>query len=310
MGAGTALWLHNFFSNGPLHSSADELSGDKNDIKRVSTQCLNSSAGKRLVSRQEAVVMCAELPFTLCSETIETVSISNSKRLRQAGDDGDNKTFVEEYTRRPNQHMYMSLHEYFNFKKNLSRHHSDYDDFVPGSGAKGKTIIPHFCGLRGYPTYPLTAEYSHHSLIVYRPWGVYPTKDDDIIKQFQEFLKSPDCPDSCMMQYERVLNRYIDKMVHAYPKASFVDHRGNPIDPEDADMMQLCGLADQNTKVIDDYDTQLLKSIPKGVDYKWDSKPMVSPDRLWTLYLNMIPSELLFLYCRAVTLCLIYGCRP
>lgn len=273
--SGTQLTLFHVYV---VPISADELSGDINDIKRVSTQCLNSCAGKRLVSRQEAVVMCAELPFTLCSETIETVSISNSKRLRQAGDDGDDKTFIDEYKRRPNQHLHMSLHEYFGFRKNRSG--SQYNLFDSDHSSKVKTIIPHFCGLHGYPTYPLTAEYAHHSLIVYRPWSIYPSKDKDIIQHFELFLKSQDCPDSCMMQYERVLNRYIDKTVHAYPKASFVDHRGNPVDPEDADLMQLCGLADMTTNVIDDYDTKLLKSMPKGQDYKWDSAPEVGAAQL------------------------------
>ena len=69
-------------------------------------------------------------------------------------------------------------------------------------------------------------------------------------------------------------------ITHYHPKSSIVDHSGNLLSDEDAELIKLLGLADRNN-VVDDYDTQLLKSLPKGLDYKWCQPPLlVSGERL------------------------------
>lgn len=262
--------------------SAEEITGDINDVKRLSTQCLNSTLGKRLISKQEAVVMTSDLPFTVCTETVETVPISNSKVLQYAGEEHENKKFIERYRTRLARYKDLSLHEYFDFVRNpADKCRMRTQNSVEENTEKRKrknVIIPYFSGVNGYPVYPVSEEYARHCIIVYKPWSkVYPTGLDWIV-EFESFLVSGQCPTSCAMAYDRVRIRYYDKMTGYNPKSSNVDHSGNTVDDDDMDLMELCGLAD-SAKVITDHDTALFKGLHRGVDYPWDKDAMVSSVR-------------------------------
>lgn len=269
--------VSSLFCNSYLRS--EELTGDINDVKRLSTQCLNSTAGKRLISKQEAVCMTAELPFTSCTETIETVPISNSTVLRYAGEEQENKKFIERYRIRPHKFSNLSMHLYFDLVKNPTENRrTSTQNSVEERKEKRKrkkTIIPFFSGLGGYPSYPPTEAYARHSIIVHKAWRTDYPVGLDWIAEFEAFVLSDHCPASLLMEYDRVKIRYYDQMTGYNPKASMVDHTGNSVDDEDMDLMELCGLADSKKKVTD-YDTQLVRSLPRGTDFKWDKAPVVS----------------------------------
>ena len=258
--------------------SSEELTGDINDVKRLSTQCLNSTAGKRLISKQEAVCMTAELPFTACTETIETVPISNSTLLRYAGDEHENKKFIERYRIRPLKFKNMSLHLYFDLVKNRTgkeeRSTQNSLEERKEKRKRKKTIIPFFSGLGGYPSYPPTEAYARHCVIVHKPWRKDYPIGLDWMSEFEAFVLSDECPASLLMEYDRVKIRYYDQMTGYNPKASVVDHSGNAADDEAMDLMELCGLANSKKKVTE-YDTQLVQSLPRGMDHKWDNPPLV-----------------------------------
>lgn len=242
----------------------EEVTGDRGDVRRLVQKCLNQSAAKRLISKQEAVVMLGDLPLVTCSETIDTVSISNSKILRASGETSDNKTFVEKYKRRHEELLHMSLYDFYHHVKNNPHE-------LEKRG--GKHMIPNFVGINGTAKYPVTDDYARSTLVVYRAWSTYPS-DLDWKEEFESFIRGRSCPPSCRMAYERVMRRYIDKMTHYDPKAQYVDHSRNPLAEDDRDLLLLSGLGTE--PVEQDSDTALLKSLPRGHNYNWGREPSVS----------------------------------
>ena len=239
---------------------AEDITGDKEDVKRVCKHIMNKTAARRLISKQEAMVLLGELDLVLCSDTVETVSISNSATLRQADEAHVDKTFITNYTKRTRNYSDLSLREFFHLQKN-----SD-----PKTGKK-KEIIPHFVGVSGLPTFPVTESYARHTLIVYKPWTKYPSRGE-WITEFDEFINSPNCPPSAKLGYERVMCRHYDKMTHYEVKSTSVDHTSNPVSSEDADLIALTGLG--NPKETDAETVSFLK-MDKGLDFKWDKEPVV-----------------------------------
>ncbi len=240
--------------------------GDSSDIKRVCKQVMNKTVSKRIISKQEACVLLGELDLVQCTESIYSISISNSKTIR-VNDSTDTSlrngpryhSFVDEYKHRPINCEHLSLDKYFHYKNN--------------SDPAKKTIIPNFVGVNGAPKYPVTHDYARHTLIVHKPWRTYPSPQTNWIQEFETFIHSPECPLGARMGYERVMRRYIDRMTHYEPKASTVDHSANPITPDDNDLMVMLGLKHE-----DDYDeeTAMFKNMQRGYEYEWDRPPKVN----------------------------------
>ena len=239
---------------------AEDITGDKDDIKRVCKHIMNKTAARRLISKQEAMVLLGELDLVLCSDTVETVSISNSKTLRQADEAHVDKTFINSYRKRSCSYLCLSLRDFFNLRKNLDT-----------KTRNKKEIIPHFVGVSGLPAFPVTESYARHTLIVYKAWTTYPSKGE-WIAEFDEFINSPDCPPSAKIGYERVMCRHYDKMTHYEVKSTSVDHTHNPVSPEDAELIALTGLG--NPKETDAETVSLLK-MDKGIEFEWDKDPVV-----------------------------------
>ena len=114
--------------------------------------------------------------------------------------------------------------------------------------------------------------YARHVLIVYQPWFVYPVGDVDHRPEFEDFIQSRYCPKSCRMTYDRVLQRFIDKTVFVEPKNKEVDHSGNPISPEDEELIRLIGLGHVEHM---DYDSAILKSLKRGLEFDWNKPAKV-----------------------------------
>lgn len=244
--------------------AAEDISGNREEIQRIAKQAMNKSAAKRLISKQEAMVLLAELPLTQCTESIETVSINNSTQLRVSASTSRDKRITSEYAKRPASMENMSLHAYFV----KDRNHNPAKKRRNGD----KYIIPNFTGLSGTPTYPVTESYARHSMIVYCPWRTYPS-GMEWIKEFDRFVNSPTCPTSCRIAYERVMQRHYDKMTGYEPKSKSGDHTMNVVDIEDLAIITLAGSKDRAEF---DADTLMLKSLERGLEYKWDQEPQVS----------------------------------
>jgi len=244
--------------NRDLIMASEDFTGDKADVVRICKQAMNKCASKRLISKQEAMVLLADLPLTLCTEGFECVSLTHSQQVSLKGEIRDDKKFISQYAGRASSLEEMCLHDYFHHIKNPSE--------------KERHIIPNFIGITGTPQFPVTSDYARHSLIVYMPWREYP-KEMDWIPEFERFIQTDKCPVSAKMAYERAMHRYYDKMQHYEPKASSPDHSGNTLSPESQELLELVGLHGNEAT---DYDDALLRSMDYGKDFEWDEPPVVS----------------------------------
>ena len=255
------------------------------DVERVFKQISNKQAGKRLISRQEAMVLLSDLDLFTCSETIENVSISKSVRIRKDATTpkSNYKKFIDEYEDRPNEFDNYSLEQYFN-----------YDQSTKVKKGK-KLVIPNFVGVNGYPMFPLTYGYARHILIVNKPWRTYPISDHPITEA-QTFLQSEECPQSVRIPYMRAVSRHTTKMTFYEPKAQSGDHSKNPVSDEDMMTMLLYGLKG-NADDIDDFDEATLKKMQMGKDFNWGKPPKVSCgvnfSQSYLLPMNLSQSHLL-----------------
>ena len=240
------------------------MSGDQADVKRVVKEVMNYSSIRRMISKQEASLLLAELHLNLCSEGIQNVSIAQSKRLRDNSEAGVDKTLVSKYGKRTGRFLNMSLKEYY---------HAVNNSDIKVQARKGRQVIPHFMGVNGSPKFPVTDSYARHVLTVDRPWLIYPKKMD-WKAEFENYRKSTYFPRSARLNYERVMQRYYKNLTHYEAKATRVDHSKNEMSQEDMDTLTLFGL--QHNGDVKDYDTALLKRLDRGLTHEWDSPAKVS----------------------------------
>jgi hypothetical protein len=99
-------------------NAQDEM-GNVQDVKRLARKVLNQASKNRVVSKQEAICQLVGLPLWSCSEAFQNVSLSGSIRL--ASEKESRTTFLAEYARRSPELHFMSLHQYFHHKHNVTR---------------------------------------------------------------------------------------------------------------------------------------------------------------------------------------------
>ena len=222
--------------------SAEDLGGDKSDVKRAAKQVMNNASSKRVISKQEATVLLGDLDLYTCSETIVTVSISNCKKVTidKSSSDAGYSSVIQEYMRRHSTYNQLSLNDFFH----LTRNNDD------NRGSK-KFCIPHFVGCSGQPTYPPSESYARHTLIVHKPWRSCPDCDN-WIGEFERFINSDDCPVSAKVEYLRVMHRYMDKMTFYEPKATKTTISDLGMEGEDRDILDLTNMIER-----DNYDREI-----------------------------------------------------
>ena len=221
---------------------------------------MNKAASKRLISKQEACVLLGELDLCHCTETIASVSISNSQRLTVSGESRGKKSLIKQYASRAQSLNYMTLYDFYHHVEN------------GGDKSKRSARIPHFVGINGTPTYPVTMDYAKHVLIVHKPWRNYP-ESSDWIGDFNRFINDPSSPVSAKMAYQRVHCRWLSKTQGYDPVSEIYDHSTNPISCSDLQLMQLIGLH-QSTD--DQYDDSIIRNLEIGKAFKWDKETKVS----------------------------------
>jgi hypothetical protein len=238
---------------------ADDSESGAFDLKRVCKQVMNKAATRRLISKQEASVMLADLPLSHCSECIETVSISNNRKITVEKDSSKGtKKLIKAYADRDKRFHHLSLHEYFFVHREQLM--------------KKRPAIPHYVGSNGYPIFPVTQAYCRHVLLVYKPWTIYPEKRE-WKKEFQVFINTKDCPKSARLTYDRVMQRHYMGTKFVDPKAAQVDNTKNKMSEEDEIALLLTGMGAQD---LDQNNMDAIKKINRGHDHDWGKPPMVS----------------------------------
>src|SRR5687767_12793456 len=96
---------------------SQEVSGTTNDVKKIARKPLNKTSKDKVISKQECMCHLAKLDLFLCSESIETVSISGQYRLCTSGE--AKYSFLSKYAKRDSiKFNDKSLHQYFHCVKN------------------------------------------------------------------------------------------------------------------------------------------------------------------------------------------------
>ena len=220
------------------------------------------TSSKRVISKQEAMVLLAELPLTASTEAVEMITINNSAKLGTSGEKKKDNRFVSQYTEHPVEPEPLSPYDYFLYQKNNGK-----------EGQKGqKYIIPNFVGFGGTPRFPVTEAYARHTIIVYTPWREY-TTNRDWLAEFKIFINSGKCPASYQMAYDRVMLRHYHNLTYYEATAIKINRAGNNMTEDAAKLISLVGLP---AKEIIDTDTSLIQSLPRGNQYNWDKAPQVS----------------------------------
>ena len=188
----------------------NDISGTSKDVKRIARMLLNKTTKDKVISKQECMCHLAKLDLFLCSEAIETVSISGQYRLCTSGQ--SNFSFLTKYAQRDiSKYSNMSLHQYFDYIKNNT---------LKGACNNKRYIIPHYVGARSSPTYPPTEGYAKSVLLLHVPWQEkfdHETQGKNYIEEFKAFIKKPDCPTGIKIGYERAKARYEEKKQFVEP---------------------------------------------------------------------------------------------
>ena len=265
---GNATFREEVETNKRIILGMDEVTGDRSELQGVCKRVLNKAASSRLISKQEATILLANMELSVCSENIEVVSITNSTRLSLDGDMSKRSNILKQYASRASRYEELSLHDYFWIYRRMK-----------GDDDKEKVTVPHYTGIAGNPTFPVTEAYARHVLTVYKPWRDYPNQKE-WKRDFDAFINNRQkCPKSCRLHYDRVMQRYFDGTKYVEPTAKPLDYSQNEMSEEDREALLLSGLGAEN----DDVGPLELQHIERGLDYTWDKPPKVGNSLLFIL---------------------------
>ena len=191
---GNVTWKEEIDQTRELLMSSDEITGDKLDVRRVVRKVMNKTASKRIISKQEAMVLLADLPLVECTETIDSVSINNTKKLRTDSESPNDRRFITLYQNRPPGDETLSPYQYFIKVKNDGRAITPSRPY----------IIPNFVGMASTPRFPVTDGCARHTIIVHTHWRKHPQLNNWIVA-FNRFITSGECPKFCRLAHDRVM---------------------------------------------------------------------------------------------------------
>ena len=243
-------------TNKQLSLSMEQVTGDDEDLKRLAKKIMNKASTRRLISKQEACVLLAGLKLTSSSDLFNTISIAQNKRITTKDNKSSGSSFLSIYASRPVDHLGKNLADYFKIHREERR--------LPPA-------IPHFVGVNSTPTFPVTESYARHTLIVYKPWTVYPNKPN-WKQEFDQFVNHHSCPKAARMAYDRVMQRHYNGTKFVDPISSKGDHANNDITSDDEEALVISGLANLPGGELDD---SVFMNIDRGFDCKWDQPPLV-----------------------------------
>jgi hypothetical protein len=240
----------------PTCNSADVVTGNQDDVVRVSRQLLNRGNAHRTISKQECMVEQADMPLVLCTEVTETINLSGSYKLT-----GGHEVYLKKYRQRAPNEPKLSLHQHVTEMLSANKDRS----------GKSKIIIPHYVGASGQPRYPPTKEYAMATLLVHKPWRAPapPTRtDEEMLTEFMEFVESPECPKQVQMEYARVKERYLSKRPpEAVASEECYDRE---IQPDiDDDTRDILGIVTNVTRSTDPFLSVDEFSFDRGLNYDW-----------------------------------------
>lgn len=242
----------------------EEETGDEKDIVKTVQKCLNRTVAQRTITKQETMCQLAKLPFVVCSETIDTISLSGAMKIEN-GVDHHYTTLLAKYNRRTT-NFDKSLHQYFHLVKNNQSPMS-----------KQRECVPHYVGGSGQPKFPITKNYARIELLKHKPWNqnqpLQNHEDNSIIKEFEEFVKSDKCPLSVSISLERAKNR--SEMIKRGLKEPITEdvEDSQYLDTiEDQDTLELIHVSNNMIETTNVLDSMEQAGLDMGKEYDWGKR--------------------------------------
>ena len=215
---------------------------------------------KKLHWKKKKMCELGQLPMVICSEGIETVSITGSTRCSN-----ETSTILSQYKKRPDTQEHLSLHEFFHTKKNKR---------LPATRSQ-REIVPHYVGGSGQPVYPLTKQsisYARSEILKHMPWSQKnPLPNDcDWVTLFQDFLNDARCPHSVTIGYERAKLRHELRKKGIEEACQPDTEHSNPTDDLDDDEIgDVIAISESMGYTTDEMDNLEKSGFFIGKDYEW-----------------------------------------
>lgn len=247
-------------------NSAQTVSGDETDLIKLAKRMLNRTTSSRVISKQECMVESTDLPLTLCSEMIQTISISGSTRVLTGAGDNGKKSLLGAYMSRPTNDEDISFCAYV---------HKENEHVHP------KIFVPHFVGLNNSPTYPVSSSYARSTLILHIPWrGAHYHRLDNsaCIKEFYDRMNRCEFPQSVKLNYLQAKNRYEQSLKRPVDEDSDESDSDEDDDIDDDDRFMMTHMTKlngrNNSESCNDIDC-----LHRGIDYDWSKRVTVRASR-------------------------------
>lgn len=248
-------------------SSAEEVSGNIDDVITLARKLLNRAVVSRLVPKQECMVELDKLPLILCTgrPSSQLVCPVGSYKLTSDTHNGLVAKCRKIAAKNPN----LSL--------------SDLFQQQIGSKNTEKAVIPHWIGGRGQPTFPVTKDCARMTLLVHRPWRASTPprlSKEQWIKEFNNFLSDSCCPQSVKIAYARVREHKVKKR-HSEPTAEdeeCYDYEAHgDMDDETRDILNLVktnAVSNDPGVTIGDF------KFDRGLNYDWSQRMFPARDAM------------------------------
>ena len=240
--------------------SCDDETGDERDVVKLVQRCLNRSIAQRTISKQEAMCELARLPSVICSEIIETVSLSGYTKLSN-GCFNESRTMLNKYKNRKT-NLNQSLHQFFHSTKNVSNRQK-------------KEYVPHYVGGSGQPIYPITENYARIELTKHKPWcstHCLPSQEH-MIEEFNRFLIDPECPTTVKLSFERAKLKYYQKKRGLREVIADSQEESNPISNiVDKDTIETLAISNNIGHMTNEIENIENTGLYTGKNYDWSTR--------------------------------------
>jgi hypothetical protein len=121
-----------------LVMNMEDMYGNKEGVFGTTRKLLNRASVNKTISKQEAMCFLAQLPLIWCSEWIEPVSLSPSKRISNQKE-ASNEKKVEDA-------IWITEYEWRTGYSTVCFHHYVSGEMNRKRSKKSKEILPHYTG--------------------------------------------------------------------------------------------------------------------------------------------------------------------
>ena len=232
-----------------------EMTGDVQDVTRLSRQLLNKATTNRVISKQESMVLLLNLNLVKCTDVFTNVSTNGRVRIALNRKNRKNKDIQDSYAERCLADPLLrtiTLHQFFHRRYNQT----------PGM-KKTCWNIPIYKGSAVKPVYPPSRKYAESMFYLHRPWHrKFYFADTNWRNDLERFMYGGEAPPVARIGYERAVIRFHEFRPEVTAKET--EEIDNP-DQEDEELKVLTS----HDVVVDNFDNENIDVLDRGLCHDW-----------------------------------------